>query len=184
MCVGIEARFYDPTVGRFISEDPIGFGGGDVNLYVYCGNNPVLYMDPLGLLDLFIGVEGDLVGILGLEGGVGIVIDTDHLGDSGIFGTIGPAAGGNVGGAISGGIVKEIEGWSYNFDANLGMVSPVISMDSQGFNGISVGYGPGAGLSASATYTSTYSVKEMYNDAKSLWNNVAGNTNSMKSRKP
>ncbi|MCC6451862.1 MAG: RHS repeat-associated core domain-containing protein [Acidobacteria bacterium] len=29
------ARFYDPKLGRFISEDPIGFGGGDVNLYGY-----------------------------------------------------------------------------------------------------------------------------------------------------
>ena len=29
------ARWYDATVGRFISEDPIGFAGGDVNLYAY-----------------------------------------------------------------------------------------------------------------------------------------------------
>jgi RHS repeat-associated protein len=34
------ARFYDPNLGRFISEDPIGFGGGDVNLFEYVRNNP------------------------------------------------------------------------------------------------------------------------------------------------
>src|SRR6266480_7853238 len=34
------ARFYDPQLGRFISEDPIGFTGGDVNLYAYVLNNP------------------------------------------------------------------------------------------------------------------------------------------------
>ncbi|MEA1867816.1 MAG: RHS repeat-associated core domain-containing protein [Thermodesulfobacteriota bacterium] len=45
----MRARYYDPEVGRFISEDPIGFGGGYVNLYVYCLNNPILYVDPLGL---------------------------------------------------------------------------------------------------------------------------------------
>ena len=45
----MRARYYDPSVGRFISEDPIGFGGGDVNLYVYVQNNPVLFIDPLGL---------------------------------------------------------------------------------------------------------------------------------------
>ena len=36
----MRARYYNPEIGRFISEDPSGFGGGDVNLYAYCGNNP------------------------------------------------------------------------------------------------------------------------------------------------
>jgi RHS repeat-associated protein len=45
----MRARYYDPTLGRFISEDPAGFRGGDVNLYVYVGNNPVLLIDPSGL---------------------------------------------------------------------------------------------------------------------------------------
>lgn len=42
------ARFYDPKLGRFISEDPIGFTGGDINLYGYVRNRPTLYTDPLG----------------------------------------------------------------------------------------------------------------------------------------
>jgi RHS repeat-associated protein len=45
----MRARYYDPSIGRFISEDPAGFGGGDVNLYAYVGNNPVLMVDPSGL---------------------------------------------------------------------------------------------------------------------------------------
>ena len=40
---------YDPTVGRFISEDPIAFEGGDANLYRYVGNSPTNFTDPLGL---------------------------------------------------------------------------------------------------------------------------------------
>ena len=45
----MRARYYDPSVGRFISEDPIGFGGGDANLYAYARNNPVNLVDPFGL---------------------------------------------------------------------------------------------------------------------------------------
>lgn len=43
------ARYYDPNSGRFISKDPIGFKGGDVNLYRYVGNNPINIIDPFGL---------------------------------------------------------------------------------------------------------------------------------------
>jgi RHS repeat-associated protein len=43
------ARYYDPVVGRWLSEDPISFGGGDTNLYRYVFNNSVLYTDPTGM---------------------------------------------------------------------------------------------------------------------------------------
>ena len=42
------ARFYDPQIGRFTSEDPIGFAGG-INSYSYVGNSPNNLVDPLGL---------------------------------------------------------------------------------------------------------------------------------------
>ena len=45
------ARYYDPEIGRFISEDPIGFMSGQVNHYAYCSNNPVNCTDPTGLVD-------------------------------------------------------------------------------------------------------------------------------------
>ncbi len=45
----MNARYYDPTVGRFLSEDPLGLGGGDLTLYSYAGNNPVVFVDPSGL---------------------------------------------------------------------------------------------------------------------------------------
>jgi RHS repeat-associated protein len=42
------ARYYDPTIGRFLSEDPIGLYGGDVNFYTYVRDNPTTYIDPFG----------------------------------------------------------------------------------------------------------------------------------------
>jgi RHS repeat-associated protein len=44
----MRARFYDAAVGRFLSEDPIGFSGGDWNFYLYVGANPIIRTDPKG----------------------------------------------------------------------------------------------------------------------------------------
>jgi RHS repeat-associated protein len=43
----MRARYYDPQLGRFLSEDPIGISGG-LNLYAYAGNDPVNHDDPSG----------------------------------------------------------------------------------------------------------------------------------------
>jgi RHS repeat-associated protein len=42
------ARWYSPSEGRFISEDPIGLHGG-ANLFTYVSNNPLIRSDPSGL---------------------------------------------------------------------------------------------------------------------------------------
>jgi RHS repeat-associated protein len=46
------ARYYDPETRRFLSEDPIGFSSGDVNLYRYVENAPILRTDPTGTTDM------------------------------------------------------------------------------------------------------------------------------------
>jgi len=43
------ARYYDPGLGRFISEDPIGFEAGDISLQRYLKNQPLEDKDPYGL---------------------------------------------------------------------------------------------------------------------------------------
>jgi len=43
------ARDYDAETGRWTAKDPIGFAGGDTNLYGYVVNDPVDFIDPLGL---------------------------------------------------------------------------------------------------------------------------------------
>lgn len=43
-------RWYDAEVGRWLSEDPIGFAAGDANLSRYVGNGPANDVDPSGLV--------------------------------------------------------------------------------------------------------------------------------------
>jgi RHS repeat-associated protein len=42
------ARYQDPSTGQFVSQDPLGFGGGDSNIYRYVGNSPTNRIDPSG----------------------------------------------------------------------------------------------------------------------------------------
>ncbi|MGN0402067.1 MAG: RHS repeat-associated core domain-containing protein [Acetatifactor sp.] len=42
----LRARYYNPILGRFMQEDT--YWGDGLNLYAYCGNNPVMYFDPSG----------------------------------------------------------------------------------------------------------------------------------------
>ena len=43
------ARYFDPAVGTFVSEDPLGFEAGDANVYRYVFNSPINHTDPSGL---------------------------------------------------------------------------------------------------------------------------------------
>ena len=56
------ARYYDPRIGRFISEDPIGFAGEDLNLYRYVFNGSVNMIDPNGnsIFSYLISVKTEL----------------------------------------------------------------------------------------------------------------------------
>jgi RHS repeat-associated protein len=49
------ARYYDPSIGRFISRDPIGYKGG-LNLYLYANNDPVNATDPSGNGPWYVGL--------------------------------------------------------------------------------------------------------------------------------
>jgi RHS repeat-associated protein len=85
------ARYYKPSIGRFLQTDPIGYAGG-LNLYTYCGNNPVVFTDPSG--QLWKGVVGGVcIGIGGymiehgmiwggvVVGGIGIGLEVWEFGE-------------------------------------------------------------------------------------------------------
>ena len=77
------SRFYDPKTGSFISADPVGFAGGDTNLYRYVLNNPVNFTDPYGLLVRYasLGVDG-LFFTKAYTGRFGYAYDTDTMSSS------------------------------------------------------------------------------------------------------
>jgi RHS repeat-associated protein len=67
------SRYYDSVVGRFISEDPISFAGGDANLSRYVGNSPMNGTDPYGFQSAGTKNDTNIVelifwGIVGLVG--------------------------------------------------------------------------------------------------------------------
>jgi RHS repeat-associated protein len=103
------ARYYAPTTGRFISEDPMGFGAGDTNLYRYVFNNATNYTDPSGqivpLLAAFL-VAG--IGAIGagaaIGGSVGVAKSLANDWDNGqlSWGSAGTALGEGVKGALTG----------------------------------------------------------------------------------
>ena len=68
-----KARFYAPSLGRFLQTDPIG-SADDLNLYAYAGNSPISFSDPSGL---FVTDAATLTGKLGdavddyVQGGYG-----------------------------------------------------------------------------------------------------------------
>lgn len=77
------ARDYDPTIGRWTDKDPIGFAGGDTNLYAYVGNDPINYLDPSG--HLAIGYDSYSDYLIDKYTLVGVYKTIDHhFGQSGL----------------------------------------------------------------------------------------------------
>ncbi|MET3653896.1 RHS repeat-associated core domain-containing protein [Dyella japonica] len=59
------ARYYSPAMGGFISEDPLGFGGGQNSFYAYAHSNPVQRTDPMGLDDTVCMYNSSMCGMQG-----------------------------------------------------------------------------------------------------------------------
>ena len=62
----LQTRYYDPVVGRFLNRDSVNYADpqtiNGLNLYTYCGNNPVEYVDPTGHIIISFLLAGAIVG--------------------------------------------------------------------------------------------------------------------------
>ena len=101
----LRARYYDPTIGRFISRDSVAGKNTDplsLNLYTYCHNNPIIGTDPSGhwlhiAVGALIGGASELVGQLIDNGGHFSEVNWAAVGmqtfSGGLSAALGPFAG-------------------------------------------------------------------------------------------
>lgn len=114
------ARYYHPTLGRFISEDPLGLEAG-VNTYAYVDGDPTMYTDPEGEF----GVAGAAVGAV-MDLGFQLLTNGGRLGcvnwwQVGAAGALGAVGGGALGGAFK--HAKSGKSW-FNLSQKWKNVSP------------------------------------------------------------
>jgi RHS repeat-associated protein len=78
------AKYYDPVNGRFASEDPLKFFGGDINLCRYVWNHPTSLRDPRGLWGAgVVGSAGAFRGLGGyLSGGATVTVGGAYFADT------------------------------------------------------------------------------------------------------
>ena len=113
----LKSRYYDPVTGRFMTIDGIDYIDPEtingLNLYAYCGNNPVMRVDPNGTswwTDFWNSLAGKIVGTILVVAAVVVVsIFTAGVGTA-VAGALGGGflasiVGGAVGGAISGAVI-------------------------------------------------------------------------------
>ena len=159
------ARDYDPRIGRWTTKDPIGFMGGNSNLYVYVGNDPVNVADPTGLIYYGATVAGTgSIGPLNIEFGVIMVYDP-CTGKVRRFPYFGLGLGFGFGGALTAEAtavnnLDSITGWGGQAGAFAaagpeGMSGAFASSVNMNTQVVGAGYatGAGAGIGVMGTYT-------------------------------
>ncbi|MEK6772790.1 MAG: PKD domain-containing protein [Bdellovibrionota bacterium] len=143
------ARDYHPEIGRWVTKDPIGFSGGDTNLFGYVMGDPVNLIDPSGRF----GIAGATVGFI--SGAIGGYVTGGAWG-----GVVGSVIGAGVGavnpwgasaaGSFVGGVVSSLAG---QVVGNAVAQQPLLSIDpalavASGFGGSTAVLGTRAAAAA------------------------------------
>ena len=128
------ARAYSPTLHRFLTEDPIGYAGGEINVYAYVGDRPTYTIDPSGqfVLNLISGAIGFVSGFTGSALNGGGFVDSLKAGMAGGTagllipggGLLGTVLSGAASGAL-GDVFGQLIAWDgrKDFQLNLGEVA-------------------------------------------------------------
>jgi len=95
-------RDYDTDVGRWTAKDPIGFAGGNTDLYGYCLSDPINLIDPSGLLTPRQKLITSLAGVAGST--TGTIVGTA------VFPGLGSAGGSAIGSALFSALATSLQG--------------------------------------------------------------------------
>ena len=166
------ARDYDAKIGRWTAKDPVGFGGGDSNLSVYVGLDPINVIDPLGLKKYIIVNASGYGGVkfFGGEGGTFFIIDrSNNMAYGFIYGAFGLGPGMGWGVSIEVGEVDldnpmELTGGGFAISgfatAGKGVSFQLIGTFKKGIVGESAGFSAGGGAGLNMLFTLTKFYKE------------------------
>jgi RHS repeat-associated protein len=133
----LRARYYESSIGRFITQDPIGFTAGP-NFYAYCENNPVKFIDPWGRKILMVSFQGtgSATRYVGVTISITYYIDT-ATGDYIRVVSVGPSLGPGFGGSVSAQV--GLSETSSLTDASRGNVFADVNVDISGFAAAGIG---------------------------------------------
>jgi RHS repeat-associated protein len=104
------ARYYSPMMAGFISEDPIGFGGGQLSFYAAFGSDPLDYNDPFGLRYAQLYAAYGATAGFGITAGASVAVDA-VTGGVNIAATPLELAGGTAAGGYLGYKVGQFADW-------------------------------------------------------------------------
>ena len=124
----LQTRYYDPEVGRFLNMDSIEYADPEsvngINLYAYCGNNPVMGYDPDGTWDWLRAIAVVALAVVAVAAVAAITVATGGSAAPVIAGAV---IGGLSNTAISAGVqyatTGTVDPTQLLVDASIGMVT-------------------------------------------------------------
>ena len=188
----LQTRYYDPETGRFLNSDAIEYLApkqlGGLNLYAYCGDNPIASFDPFGNWTFAISFNATILLFgKGIDIGVGFAMSSDDftfqltyaasddsITDVDQFGIVEAASINIQYTELSS--VTELKGPMYAYGINAPISFDILSTEEQPV-GWQIGVGPGVAYDIHKIKSFTYNtaVWETWNPTKRLIEWIKGN---------
>ena len=139
----LQTRYYDPEVGRFLNMDSIEYADPEsvngINLYAYCGNNPVMGYDPDGTWDWLRAIAVAALAVVAVAAVAAITVATGGSAAPVIMGAV---IGAGISGASSAvsqfATTGNVQWEQVLVDASLGAVSGAFGGSAIGVGGMTV----------------------------------------------